>query len=191
MRNMRVLPAEVYFFLFCWQMRFAQEHIVSCSIPNNWLPARRMRPIIMPVVITLLERKLLMWCWTEFVSWPINVLACKDFWCSIRLVAVLAVALHHCWWNACRSTMERNQSSSFRSIPRHRYTLFFHSIPDLLININNFCSHNFSMNINIDVMNLSAHRHLKQSFRVRKMCPLAICFLFRWGWGEQIKSRVS
>ena len=91
-------------------MRSELVHTVNCSIQNNLSQEKRMLPTITPGVTTQLERKLLIWFWTEPVNWLTNVPVSRDSSSSTALVVEPDQDLHHSSWNVLVLIMERNQN---------------------------------------------------------------------------------
>merc|ERR1719442_66247 len=91
--SLKLEPASMYpeLSLSIWNplllMKSALEPTANCFTQNNLSLERKMLPTTTLVDTTPLERKLLTWFWTGFVSLLINVLACKVFRFSTPLVA--------------------------------------------------------------------------------------------------------
>lgn len=70
-----------------------------------------------------LERRLLIYAWIVCASWQTIALGCRDSWCSMLLVVVLALDLVHCCWSASQLITARSLSLGSPFILPHRYDL--------------------------------------------------------------------
>ena len=91
-------------------MKSAQELTANCFIPNKWSAERKMPPITMHVVTTLLERKWLTLSLIESVNCLITALDYKVSWSSTPSVVVLDLDSPHCWWSVFQLITARSQS---------------------------------------------------------------------------------
>merc|ERR1712123_42707 len=82
----------------------------------------------MPEAITLLERRLLIWFWTELGNSLINVLVSKDFSCSTLSAEEPDLDLLLCSWSACLLTTARNPSLNLPSTQLLRLLLLLLSL---------------------------------------------------------------
>merc|ERR1719483_1081863 len=98
-------------------MKLDVELINSCITLSSLSMERRMLPITMPEAITLLERRLLIWFWTELGNSPINVLVSKDFSCSTLSAVELDLDLLLCSWSACLLTTAKKSKLEFAIYP--------------------------------------------------------------------------
>merc|ERR1711892_1595052 len=101
-RHLGMTPSRLSF------LKLEVELINSCITLSSLSMERRMLPTTMPEAITLLERRLLIWFWTELGNSLINVLVSKDFSCSTLSAAELDLDLLHCSWSACLLTTAKN-----------------------------------------------------------------------------------
>mmetsp|Transcript_10038 Transcript_10038/g.14144 ORF Transcript_10038/g.14144 Transcript_10038/m.14144 type:complete len:213 (+) Transcript_10038:175-813(+) len=98
-------------------MRSEPELTANCITRNRSSREKRMLPITMLVVITLLEKRL----WISYLivseSWLITALVCKGFLSSTRLVVELALVLVPFFWNVSQLIMEGSPSFHLLLVP--------------------------------------------------------------------------